>query len=69
MFLRNPIFCLLNQFLLNQCCAPSMVQFANMRTLFGEKEFECTKCKATFKKKISVLDVLMLFLYLTFNLK
>ena len=27
MFLRNPHFCLSNQFLFNQCCSPSMVQF------------------------------------------
>ena len=30
--------CLSNQFLLNQCCAPSTVQFANVQTFLGEKK-------------------------------
>ena len=33
-FLRNPIFCLPNLFLLNQCCTPSMVQFAKHFRIF-----------------------------------
>ena len=38
-----------NQFLLNQWCAPSIVQFANVYFLC-EKEFECSECKDIFKK-------------------
>ena len=38
---RNTIFCLSNQFLLNQCCTTSVVQFANMQKKFWKKEFEC----------------------------
>ena len=37
-FLRNPHFCLSYQFVLKQCCAPSMVQFANMHTFWGGKK-------------------------------
>jgi hypothetical protein len=40
-----------------------MVQFANMQTFFGgEKEFECIKCKATFKKKFQQFWLLYAFL-------
>ena len=39
-----------NHFLLNQWCAPSMIQFANIQKNFWKKEFKCTKCKATFIK-------------------
>ena len=34
MFLRNPHFCLLNQFFFNQCCAPFMVQYRKHHRFF-----------------------------------
>ena len=46
-FLRNLIFCLLNQFLLNQCCTLSIVHYANVKKKL-EKEFECNYFKAFF---------------------
>ena len=56
--LRNPIFCLSNQFLSNWCCAPPMVQFANVQTFFLEKNFEC---KATFNFFFNICGFFMPF--------
>ena len=50
MLLRNTLFCLSNQFLLNWCCAPSIGWYVKIQNHFLLKQFECTKCKATFKK-------------------
>ena len=58
---RTVHFCQPYQFLLNQCCLPSMVQFANMQTFLEGKEFECNKCKATFKRKFQRFLVLGCF--------
>jgi hypothetical protein len=39
-----------------------MVQFAKVQTFWGEKEFECTKCKAIFNFSFSMfLAFLCLF--------
>jgi hypothetical protein len=61
-FLRDPIFCLSNQFLLNQCCAPLLVQLANMQTFLEGKQFECIKCKASFK--FFFLNIWLLYAFL-----
>ena len=37
-----------NKFLLNQWCASSIVQFANIQIFFWKKEFKCIYCEALF---------------------
>ena len=43
MFLRNPIFCLSNQLLLNQCCAPPLVQILGLY-IRTKAKWLCTLC-------------------------
>ena len=66
--LRNPIFCLSNQFLLNQCCAPSMVQFVNVQTFFGGKGVWLYQMQSNFQKIFSlILGFFMLFCFQPLN--
>ena len=60
--MRKALLCLIHQFLLKQCCEPSMVQFANMQICLGEKKYECVKCKGTFENCFQHFWLLYAFL-------
>ena len=60
MFLRNPHFCLSNQLILKQCCAPSMVQFANVQKIFlGKKSLNVSNVKLLSKFFFNSLWVIL----------
>ena len=61
-FLRNPHFCLSNQFLLKQCWAPSMVQFANVQKIFfGKKSLNVSNVKILSKNFFNIFGFFMPF--------